>query len=479
MTTNEKKRIRRIALARLSVATVMLGLFALAISGIAPHFLRLQFAPALLRAATVMSIGAIVILALLVLGTFLFGRFYCSTVCPLGLLQDIIGKVTRGKQTALRRETWVRYLLTGIVFGALGSGWTWGLLLLDPYSISGRIAVGVTLTGFFTLGALIVLCVWRKRFFCATLCPVGVILGLLSKWGLYRLRLSKSCIKCGRCAKNCPSGCIDLEAKTIDNERCVRCMSCISSCPTGAIALQRGATPPVNTARRDFLAKGALLLAGVGTGIALTKVGKEWVEAKLPSPTLVLPPGAGNHERFSAKCTGCQACIAACPAKIIIPTAKGFAPIAVDLSRGACDYNCNACGQACPTGAIAPLALEEKRQIKLAEAKLDAKKCKVFQDDEPCGKCAEVCPMGAITLRPTGAPRPVKVNHCLGCAMCVVVCPSSHGKALTILPIPEQGRARPSRSKLRPQATSPATSPTASPATPTATSPLSPTEVKL
>ncbi len=420
---------------------LLTGLFLLALFGIIPQLLRIQFIPALVRAITLATVGAIAVFALLVLGTLLFGRFYCSILCPLGILQDLITKLSRGKNAkALRRETWVRYPLAGIIFGMFASGWAWGLLLLDPYSTAGRIAIGASLTGLLTLLALVALCIWRKRFFCATLCPVGVVLGLLSKWGLYRLSLSEKCVNCGKCANLCPSGCIDPGAKTVDNERCVRCMACVSQCPTGAISLQRRTPPAANPARRAFLTKGALLAAGVGTGVALTKVAKDCATAKLATPTLLLPPGAGDASRFTSKCTGCQACVAACPEKILIPTAKGLAPVALDLTLGACRYDCNACGQACPTGAILPLSLAEKQRVKMAVATFSAKKCKVFQDDEACGKCAEVCPTQAITLRKTGAPRPVKAHLCIGCGACQAVCPSKHGKAFTLEPLNPQER---------------------------------------
>ncbi len=431
----EKKRQWMVG--RILIASVMMGLFALAMVGIVPVVLRLQFVPAVIRAVSIASMGAIALLAVLVLLSFVFGRFYCSVICPLGIVQDILYRVTRGRiGKGLRHETWVRYFLAGLVFGALGYGWAWGLQLLDPYSISGRIVTWASLAGWVAIVGLFILCVWQKRVFCATLCPVGVVLGLLSKFGIYRLKIAEKCVKCGRCVASCPGGCIDLQEKTIDNERCVRCMSCVSTCPMGAITL--GAQKPSlpNRSRREFLVKGALLVAGVGSGIALTKVGKAWVESKVET-SLFLPPGAGNRERFTAKCTGCQLCVNVCPTKIIRPVSGGLGPVVLDLSLGSCRYDCNACMQACPTGALQPLSLATKQKTKIAVAKFDSKKCKVFQEEEPCGDCVKACPTDALILRKTGAPR-LKKALCIGCGACQEACPSAAGKAMIILPIEQQ-----------------------------------------
>ncbi len=424
---------------KLAVRGIALGAFVavvLGFLGVLPALLKVQMAPALLRAVTITSISSLVILAILVVLTFLFGRFYCAFLCPLGILQDLIGRFTRTKSIVSQRVNAVRYLIAGGVFGALACGWATGLRFLDPYSLFGRMVLCTSVVGIATLVVLVGVTLWQKRFFCNTLCPVGTLLGFLAKRGRFRLALSEKCVACGQCAKQCPSNCIDLAQKQVDNERCVRCMNCVTTCPTGAIALTTSAPAPVKDDRRTFLVNSAMLLAGVGTGAAWATLDK----AKAPAEGLILPPGAGDKARFWSKCTACQLCVQACPEGILRPTGMGYGPVVIDPNRGACRFDCNRCIEICPTGALLPLTLTEKQQTQIAVAKLNPKLCQVFQDAEPCGDCAAACPVKAIVLRKTGAPRPVKTALCIGCGACQEVCPSAHGKAITLQPIESQIR---------------------------------------
>lgn len=119
------------------------------------------------------------------------------------------------------------------------------------------------------------LAVWKKRIYCTAICPVGTLLGLIAKHGVFRLRLTDRCVKCGMCVKVCPAGCIDPHNGTLDNERCIRCMNCVSACRLQAVkfALPERKTPPVDQARRAFLINGGVLVAGVAAGMVLAKTG--------------------------------------------------------------------------------------------------------------------------------------------------------------------------------------------------------------
>ncbi len=412
------------------------GCLCLGFLGFFPALPRAQVAPALLMTLTILSVGTLTLLLGLLLITFLFGRFYCSLLCPLGILQDLIGIFSWQKDKITKHTHMLRYLIAGSVFGLLISGWATGLRFLDPYSTFGRIFTCASLVGIGSLILLIGLTLWQKRFFCNTICPVGTLLGGLAKRGLFRLALSEKCVTCGACVKQCPSGCIDLTQKQVDNERCVRCMNCMTTCPTGAITLTTSAPPPTQNDRRTFLVNSAMLLAGVGSGMAWTTLQQEGTKDVSAFP--ILPPGAGDKKRFWSKCTACQRCVTACPEGIIVPTQGGLGPVILDLNRGACRFNCHQCADACPTGALLPLTLAEKQRTKIGEAKFNAKLCKVFQDDESCGDCAKICPKHAIRLRKTGAPYPVKANHCIGCGLCQKACPSVHGKAIVVYPIEQQ-----------------------------------------
>lgn len=225
-----------------------------------------QFVPALLSATEGIALG-VAILAVLLIITLLWGRIYCSWICPLGILQDIalrLRKWLMPKAKMLKYMvglTWLRIcflcLCIGLAFLGL-AGW------MDPYSLFGRMAQTLarpvlsfannlvagdatsgsiyTLTQYppslwailtilvFTL-VLFVLSIWKGRIYCNTFCPVGTVLGAISKYSLFRLAFSPSqCTKCGQCQKSCKAQCLNLKNYTIDHSRCIACMNCVSAC---------------------------------------------------------------------------------------------------------------------------------------------------------------------------------------------------------------------------------------------------------
>lgn len=436
-----KNRQRLWRIGRIVAAALFLSIAGLAFSGVgeaAAEVLHVQFGPALMKCVTAFSLGTLSVVLGIALVTFLFGRFYCSILCPFGILQDVIGFLSRRKAVTVPNFRKTRYVIAGIAFGMLISGWSGGFLLLDPYSNFGRIVGSFTMGGMLPLTVIVILAIWKKRIYCATFCPVGTLLGILAQHGVFRLRLTDKCVKCGMCVKTCPSDCIDPAAGVLDNERCVRCMNCISVCRLHAVkfGLPENRRVPVDTTRRAFLINGGILIAGLAAGAVLAKTGMGKL-ADYAKRFRILPPGAGDAARFASKCIACQLCTANCPAKIIVPAPGGDGPVSLDLSRGACRYDCNRCSQVCPTGAIRPLTLEIKQRTKIAEAKFNPQTCIVFQDGVQCGKCAAACPVHAITLRANGTPRPVNTALCIGCGACQAVCPAAE-KAMTVHEIEKQ-----------------------------------------
>lgn len=401
---------------------------------ILPH---LQFGPAVLSLFAAFSTGAFCTMLGILLSAFLFGRFYCAFFCPFGIFQDIIAFLSRRKSRMQSSHAAIRYAVCGIVFGLLTFGCAGGFFLLDPYSNSGRILASFSIGSAIPLLAIIILSVWRKRIYCTTICPVGTVLGLASRFSLFRMMVKGKCVRCGKCVSVCPSGCIDIEKGIIDNERCVRCMNCVSICPLHSIrlSLPEKKEPAMDLSRRRFLVNGGILIAGFAAGAVLMKSGILHIR-EFAKRFRILPPGAGNAERFASRCTGCQLCTANCPEKIIVPAPNGAGPVSLDLSKGRCGFDCNRCSEVCPTGAILPLNLKTKRRTKIAEVKFQPRNCIVFQEGTKCGKCAKACPTGAVKLRRTGAPR-VNASLCIGCGACQYVCPAKE-KAMTVEPIETQ-----------------------------------------
>jgi len=431
-----KWNLLRVFCAALFMAVAVGGFFA--VSGRLVGIFHWQAAPALLSLAAGGALGAAVAAGAIVVVTLLFGRFYCSFFCPFGIFQDFVGWVARAKRRQVPNLGWLRYAIFGLTAGMLAGGWTTGLLLFDPYSNSGRMAIAFLSGGFVVALVIIALVVWKKRVYCTAICPVGTFLGLLAKFGVSRLRFTEKCVKCGQCVKVCKTGCLDPKAGTVDNERCVRCLNCLTVCRFGGIRLGAAkAAVPTDVSRRAFLINGGIVIAGAAAGAALAKTGMGKLLDILHLRDLVPPPGAGSLERFASKCTACCLCVENCPGRVIAPAPGGIGPVRMEFSRGFCRYNCNRCSNVCPTGALMPLTKEVKQRTKIAEARFDARNCIVFQEGTPCGKCADACPTGAIRLRKNGTPRPVDAAKCIGCGACQFVCPAVD-KAMRVEPIEEQ-----------------------------------------
>lgn len=265
--------LHKIRLIIASVFFVLVTLLFLDFTGTVHHWLgwmaKVQFLPALLA----MNVG--VVLALLAL-TLVFGRVYCSVICPLGVLQDVIswiaGKRKKNRFSYSPALSWLRYGVLVVFVIALLAGVGSLVALLAPYSAYGRIAsnlfaplyqwgnnllaygaermdsyafysVEVWMKGASTLGialftfVLLVVLAWRNgRTYCNTICPVGTVLGLVARFSWIRPVVDTTkCNSCGLCARNCKAACIDSKAHTIDYSRCVSCFDCIDKCRKGAM----------------------------------------------------------------------------------------------------------------------------------------------------------------------------------------------------------------------------------------------------
>ena len=234
---------------------------------------RIQFLPALLA----VNVGVV---AALVVATLLFGRVYCSVVCPLGVMQDGVswaaGRHRKNRFRYSPAKTALRYTVLALFIAALAAGIGSLVALLAPYSAYGRIAQnllaplwgwGNNLLAYFAeridsyafyrtdvwvrsaatfavaaaTFALIAVLAWRNgRTWCNTVCPVGTVLGFLARFSLLRPAIdTEKCVGCNRCARNCKASCIDAKTHRIDYSRCVACMDCLGKCRQGAISFSR------------------------------------------------------------------------------------------------------------------------------------------------------------------------------------------------------------------------------------------------
>lgn len=480
------KNIRRVAAL---FFLVMITLLFLDFTGTLQQWIgwmvRIQFLPALLA----MNVGVIVFLVAM---TLLLGRVYCSVICPLGIMQDgfsMIGKrVKKNRYSFSKPKSVLRYVMLTLMILAIVFGIGWFVALLAPYSAYGRIAqsllapvwqwgnnllaswaeahdnyrfheVDMWLRGkvtlvvaAVTLVALGVLAYRNGRTYCNTICPVGTVLGFLSRFSFLRPVIDTAkCNSCGLCARNCKASCIDSKNHSIDYSRCVTCFDCIDKCHKGAISYSRYGTHSrkveegIPEGRREFLTVSALLASGallhaqektVDGGLAAI------TDKKIPKRrTKIVPPGSEGIANLTSHCTACQLCVSACPNGVLRPSADLDSLMQPESSyeRGYCRPECTRCSEVCPAGAIRPVTKADKSSIQIGHAVWVKANCIPLTDGVECGNCARHCPVGAITMVPsviddeTSLKIPVvNTERCIGCGACENLCPSRPFSAIYV-----------------------------------------------
>ncbi len=297
------------------------------------------------------------------------------------------------------------------------------------------------------LGGIVALNTLAPRFWCRYLCPLGGLLGILSKFALVRREVNPECKQCALCVRPCPTGTINKErGYRSDPAECTVCMECIVDCPKGANSFVRAHSiapnEPYNPNRRFVLGTFAL------TAGALVFARGDASTVRI-HPKRIQPPG-GIENDLLGKCVRCGECIRTCPTSAIQPAIveaglEGFwTPILVPRS-GFCDYSCNACGQICPVQAIPPLSLEEKRLQVIGTAYIDTNRCIAWADQRPCIVCEEMCPLPEkavwLEVRQVSGPDQQTIelqlphvlrDRCIGCGICEYKCPVAGDAAIQI-----------------------------------------------
>lgn len=420
---------------------------------------KIQFLPA------VLAVNARVV-AVLILLTLVFGRIYCSVICPLGVMQDVVAwfgkKSKKNRYSYSGEKKWMRYGILLLFVIALVAGVGSFVALLAPYSSYGRIAqnlfapvyqagnnvlallaersgsyafystdVWIKSVPTFVIAAVtfvvIAVLAWRNgRTYCNTVCPVGTVLSFFARFSWLKPVIdTDKCVNCKKCARNCKAACIDLGSHTIDYSRCVVCMDCIDKCHKGAIkyvhpsktqAVKKqethagksaaGKEGEVDTSRRSFLAVTALAATAATLKAQEMKVdgGLAVIEdKKVPlRKTPIVPPGAMSARHFAQHCTACQLCVSVCPNGVLRPSTD-----IVKLMQPEMGYERGYCRP-------------------------------------ECNKCSEICPAGAIRPITVADKSSVQIGHAVWvkencvpltdgveCGNCARHCPSG---AITMIP---------------------------------------------
>ncbi|HDQ45719.1 MAG TPA: 4Fe-4S binding protein [bacterium] len=307
------------------------------------------------------------------------------------------------------------------------------LLPVQMATFQGGVLFGIFFVGILFLAAL------QKRFWCRNLCPLGALLGLFSRFRLYRRRVSDACTSCALCFKSCRMGAIGPDFKSTDQAECINCMDCEVVCPVDAIhfGFSKKAVPsPIDLDRRRVLGSavaGFLTLGIFSIGFRNT----------VQNHKVVRPPGSVPEPAFLDRCVRCGACVRICATSGsglqltgLESGWEGLATPALVTPMGYCEYHCNLCGKICPTGAIRPLAMEEKHRIKMGTAHFDKTRCIPWYYGDNCMVCEEHCPVPDKAIKFTeqtvatidGKTATVYLPYvdeslCIGCGICTKVCP--------------------------------------------------------
>lgn len=431
-------------------------------TGFLSVILYFQFVPSLIKALNPFTWAATGFLMIILL-TLFGGRVYCSAICPLGILQDVViylsGKIKGRKRSQYhfsKALTILRYSLLGLTVIPFLLGSIFFVSFFDPYSVFGRIfsnlirpvvimgnnlgadilsefnyfglnpieaaivsmhAVAVALI--FLLG-IIWLSVTKGRLYCNSICPVGTLLGVLARMSWMRITIdTNTCTSCGLCERACKAGCINITEQKVDLSRCVVCYNCLGVCPVNSIQyttsvkslkkskpikIERPGKEMDPSRRKFFLTLLMFLGTMVRLGKSKTKV-RHTATVPVKKRYPVSPPGSVGIGRFNESCIACHMCVSACPAKVLQPSlweygVGGFLQPHLDNSAGYCNYDCTRCSQVCPTGAILPITKESKQIVQIGVAKFIKDNCIVNTEGTDCGACAEHCPTKAVRMIP-------------------------------------------------------------------------------
>lgn len=450
---------------------------------------KIQFLPA----ALALNVAVVAVLLLL---TLLFGRVYCSVICPLGVMQDIISWI-HGKTRKKNRfrfsyspaKSWLRYGMLALFIVFLIAGVHSLVAIFAPYSAYGRIAANL-LAPLYQMGnnffawiaeradsyafystevwirsiptfiiaaasfVVIAVLAWKNgRTWCNTICPVGTVLGTVSHFSIFAPVINTDkCRNCGLCGRQCKAACINMKEHEIDYSRCVACMDCMENCKEGAIryALRKGTFTSSSESsndkgRRAFIASAAIAASAATAKAQQIKMDGGLAEIERATPpvrkTPLVPAGALSLKNFSQHCTACQLCVSNCPNGVLRPSTSLLTLMQPEMSyeRGYCRPECTNCSDVCPAGAIRPISVEEKSSIQIGHAVVNLDNCVVNTDGVKCGNCARHCPAGAIKLvkknpddKDSLRIPTVNEERCIGCGACENLCPARPFTAIHI-----------------------------------------------
>lgn len=415
----------------------------------------------------------------------LFPRGFCGYVCPLGTLIDgcdwLAGKhISRWNVQRRGPWTYLAYSLLSAVLiasvcGILLSGYVAPIPILTRGLMftAGQVQFGL-LRGWSELApvdwtfhlsialfaVVFLLGLLGKRFWCRCVCPSGALFSLASVFRVYERQVDETCLQCGECARVCPMDAIAANHATRFLD-CSFCQTCGGVCPTGSIGFARRSREKCPAQKRlsedlaPSMSRRAFAISILGGFVAAALI--RWDAARRGSSgaKLLRPPGSVPEDQFLDLCIRCGECFKVCPGPVLQPAGLEagvdalWTPVPV-FSHAACHPECNFCTQICPTRAIRPLALEEKKNTHMGLGVIDTTVCLPHTGERNCELCFDECaaagynaiemrrieldlgeiPPGTFSeleleeMRYISAPF-VKRDACVGCGLCEYRCHTS------------------------------------------------------
>lgn len=444
-------------------------------------------------------------LGIVVLTLFL-GRIFCGFICPLGTIHHLVSWVKPAlkgdRMTGANQKTpghRIKYfllitLLVGAVMGLNLAG------LIDPTSLLFRSlalalfpALGIGIKELFDVMAasdikflnllsygaeaivspvfghgypayktglfiglifLVILFLNRitPRFWCRILCPLGALLGILSRISILRLEKDQAkCTDCKLCSRTCQGAASPMPGQTWENAECLLCFNCFDACTEDALSFRFRWSPRLN--KGPDMGRRAVV-AGLAAGVSVPLLaGLDGRAHHVSDPRLIRPPGALPEKDFLHLCERCGLCMKVCPTNVINPTLTeaglaGFWTPHLIMTQGYCEHTCTLCGSVCPTGAIREISVKEKieRPIRIGSAYVDRGRCLPWSGNGSCIVCQEHCPtspkaiylkkevMAGLSHNPMLVHLPyVDLKRCTGCGICEKKCPVRGRPAIRVI----------------------------------------------
>lgn len=443
----------------------------------------------LLNFIATLKVTPIFLLSLIPLAlTFVLGRFFCGWVCPFGAINQFFSwlfkRKSKKKEKIDKRFLKVKYIVLIVVvmaaiMGTHIGGWfdPFSLLtrstavMVNPavnYTMEHSLKEGASDTGIVSKGlkpvykfakknvltqkqrgydqsvfmgllflGLLFMNLYKRRFFCNYLCPLGALYGLASKFSFLNLKTNDKCTSCKACNKNCTYNGSPFEDYM--KSECLVCYNCVDDCKFDAIDTVMA---PPKKENRTAVDLGRRKIAGsLVSGLALASLPRISSQVRSRLHRFVRPPGSVSEKEFLAKCIRCGQCMQVCPTNFLQPAlfesgVDGLWTPITNAQAGYCEFECNKCTQVCPTGAIEKLTLKEKKEFKMGTAVVDRNRCYTYADGYNCAVCEEHCPVPDKAIRfrevPTWNFEGKLVNvkqiyivpdNCIGCGICENVCP--------------------------------------------------------